>query len=243
MNKIIFTELKLLLREPAALFFSILLPVGLMLVLGSIPAFRKPSPDLGGMRIIDNHFPAMMTMLAVMTLAFAIVPATLALYREKGVLRRMSTTPVHPGRLLGAQLLINAVIGVVAALLMIVLGGLVHDVPFPRQFGGFVVAFVLGSASLFAIGLVIAAMAGPKSAPVIGNVIMFPLMFVGGMWMPRETMPEFLQRVGDFLPVAPFGQAIRDTWAGAWPQPVHLVVMLVTLVAAGVLAVRLFRWE
>jgi ABC-2 type transport system permease protein len=243
MRKILITETKLLLREPAAFFFSILLPVGLMLVLGSIPAFQRPSPDLGGQRLIDNHFPAMMTMLAVMTLAFAIIPGTLALYRDKGVLRRMSTTPVHPGRLLGAQLLINAVVAVIATLLMIVLGGLVHDVPVPGQLAGFVLAFVLGCASLFAIGLVIAAVAGPKSAPVIGNVIMFPLMFVGGVWMPRETMPEVLRRIGDFLPVAPFGQAMRDTWAGGPPQLVHLVVMAVTLLVAGGLAIRLFRWE
>ncbi|RBQ15715.1 ABC transporter permease [Spongiactinospora rosea] len=243
MRKILTVETRLLLREPAGLIFAVLLPIGLLLILGSLPTFRTPDPKLGGMRLIDNHFPAMMTALAVVTLAFVFVPSALALYREKGILRRMSTTPVHPVKLLAAQLVLNGVTAVVAVVLMIVAGGLVHGVPAPRNVAGFALSFVLGVASLFAIGLTIAAVVGAKAAPAIGNVLMFPLLFFSGVWMPREMMPEALRRIGDFLPVAPFGQAMRDTWAGGSPQVLNLVAMAMTLLGAGVVAVRTFRWE
>ena len=103
---------------------------------------------------------------------------------------------------------------------------------------------MLGTASLFGLGLLIAAVApNAKSAPAIGSLLMFPLLYISGMWTPRETMPELVQRIGDFLPMAPFGDALRATWAGHAPQPLHLVVMAATVLITGVAAARLFRWE
>ncbi|GLW12446.1 transport permease protein [Microtetraspora sp. NBRC 13810] len=239
MTKILAMETKLYLREPAGLLISLLLPLGLLLGIGGISA-----PDPGDQQTLETHLPGMMTTLAVMTLGFTILPGTLAAYRESGVLRRMSTTPVSPGKVLVVQLLINLVVAVLAGVVLIVAGNLVHGIAVPRQPGWFVLAFVLGSASLFAIGLLLAALVpNAKLASGIGSVLMFPLMFVSGMWMARETMPEFLRRIGDFLPVAPFGQALRDTWWGAAPNPRDLIVITLTLVVAGAVAVRFFRWE
>ncbi|GAA5048751.1 ABC-2 type transport system permease protein [Thermocatellispora tengchongensis] len=244
MSKILTVEAKLFLREPAALLFALLLPLVLLLGLGSLPRFQEAVPELGGQRIIDTHFPSMMMLLGLITLAFTVMPATLATYRESGVLRRMSTTPVRAGRLLTAQLLINVVVAVLASTILTVLGWAVLDIGLPREPLGFAVSFVLGGASLFALGLLIASISPTaKAAPGIGTVLMFPLMFISGMWVPRESMPEVLRQIGDFLPVAPFGQALRDTWAGHAPNPRDLVVMAATVLIAGGAAARLFRWE
>jgi ABC-2 type transport system permease protein len=244
MIKITAVELKLLLREPAALFFTLVLPLGLLLGLGSLPDYQKTIPGLSNQRIIDTQLPAMMIVLAVVTTAFTLLPAALVGYRETGVLRRMSTTPVRPGKLLTAQLVINVAVAVVATALMVVLGNVVHGIALPRQMAGFLLTFVLGCASIFAVGLLIAALApNAKAAPGIGSLLMFPMLFIGGVWMAREMMPDLLRQIGDFLPVAPFGQALRDTWAGAAPQPLHLIVMTATLILFGGAAVRLFRWE
>ncbi|GIH93121.1 ABC transporter permease [Planobispora siamensis] len=244
MNKMILVEAKLFLREPGSLIFAIMLPLGLLLVLGMIPDMREVSPEMGGQRVIDNHLPAMMTILAVVTMAFTVLPGTLAAYRETGVLRRMSTTPVSPLRLLAAQLVNNLVVAVVATALLIGLGHLVHGTPFPGNPPAFAAVFLLGTASLFGVGLLIAALAPTaKSAPGIGSILMFPLMFMAGMWIPRELMPDLVRQIGDFLPMAPFGQALRDTWAGQAPQTLNLVVMAATLAVTGALAARLFRWQ
>ncbi|GAA3443115.1 ABC transporter permease [Planomonospora venezuelensis] len=244
MNKMILVEAKLFLREPGALIFAILLPLGLLLGLGMIPDFQEASPEMGGQRVIDNHLPAMMTILAVVTMALTVLPGTLAAYRESGVLRRMSTTPVSPFRLLVAQLVNNLAVAVVATALLVGLSHLVHGTPFPGSPLSFAGVFLLGTASLFGLGLLIAALAPTaKSAPGIGSILMFPLLFMAGMWIPRELMPDLVRRIGDFLPMAPFAQALRDTWAGHAPQTLHLVVMAATLLAFGALAARLFRWQ
>ncbi|MEU6785731.1 ABC transporter permease [Nonomuraea angiospora] len=241
--KLLLVETKLHLREWPFLLFTIGLPVALLLVLGlSIPDMTQPGAS--GERAVDTQMPSLMTLLSLLTLACSVVPAVLTGYREQGVLRRMSTTPVHPARLLGVQLLINLVVGAVTTALLIVTGSLVFGSAAPRQWVGFILVFLLGSAALQAIGLVIAALApNAKVAPGIGSAVMFPLMFLGGMWVPRDLMPDALRTVSDYSVAGPFAQALRDTWAGHAPQTAHLVVVGAALLIFSGLAVRLFRWE
>jgi len=244
MKKMILTEIKLFLRDPIGPLFAILLPLVLLLGLGSTPGLQEAPPEMGGERIVDTHFPTMMVVLAVVTMALTTLPATLVSYRESGVLRRMSTTPVNPVRLLVAQVVNNLAVAIVAAALLIGFGYLILGLTPPRNMLAFAGVFVLGTASMFGLGLLISALApSAKSAPGIGSLLMFPLLFMSGMWVPREFMPTLVRQVGDFLPMAPFATALRDTWAGHAPQPLHLVVVAVTLLITGGLATRLFRWE
>ena len=73
----------------------------------------EPDPALGGLRFIDVFVPSLVV-ITVGTLGIQTLPIRLATYREKGVLRRLSTTPAHPLRLLVAQLVIYAVTAVIA---------------------------------------------------------------------------------------------------------------------------------
>jgi ABC-2 type transport system permease protein len=227
------------------MFFILLLPLGLLLVLGSaIPGFREPLPEWGGERIVDTQLPAMMIILSVATSAFTAIPTVLAVYRERGILRRLSVTPASPGLLLGVQLVINLVSAIIAATLTIVAGSLVLGSRIPAQLGWFAVSFVLGVSALFAVGLMLAAVVpSSRAAGGVGAVVMFPLLFLGGMWLPREAMPEILRKVSDFTPTGPFGQALRDSWSGTTPEPLHLAVLFAWTLIAGYTAARLFRWE
>jgi ABC-2 type transport system permease protein len=244
MRKILTVETKLLLRDWPSVAISVALPVALLLGLGQIPTLRTPDPTFGGQRFIDAQLPAQMVLLALLTISFTMLPSVLTTYRERGVLRRMSTTPVHPARLLGAQLLINLAVAVVATVLILMAGRLILGSQIPTNIVAFLLVFLLGTAAMLAMGLVIASIApNSKSAPGIGSVAMFPLMFVGGMWIPREVMPETLRTISDYSVVGPFVNAMRDAWAGDLPQLPHLAVIVVGLALFGALAVKLFRWE
>lgn len=244
MKKILIVESKLLSRDWLAAAITLVLPVGLLLILGQIPALREPSPELGGQRFVDAQLPAQMILLALLTTAFTVLPGAMTAYREQGVLRRMSTTPMHPGRLLGAQLLLNLMLALISAVVVIVMGRLVLGSHIPAQPAGFLLVYLLGAAAMLAVGLVIAGIApNSKVAPAIGSLMMFPLLFVAGMWIPREVMPGPLRTISDYSVVGPFVNAMRDTWAGGWPQLPHLAVMIAGLVLFSGLAVRVFRWE
>ncbi|OPG13165.1 ABC transporter permease [Microbispora sp. GKU 823] len=238
-------EARLFLREPMAVFFAIVLPVGLLLGLGAtIPGFRDADPSLGGQRFVDAPFTAMMVLLSIVTLGLSVLPGTLVIYRERGVLRRLSTTPVRPGALLAAQLLINVVVSVVATTLTLALGHLILGVPLPGSPWAFVAIFVLGTLTMLTIGLLLAAVTpNSRVAQGVGSALMFPLLFLAGMWLPRPLMPEILRRISDFTPTGAFGQGLMDALGGHVPQPLHLAVLAGWALAAGLAAARLFRWE
>ncbi len=241
LSKIVTIEAKLLLREPGAWVSAVLLPIFILVVLGMIPMMRTPDPVFDGLRFIDLFVPS----LVVMTLAIIGVntlPVRLASYREKGVLRRLATTPVNPAFLLVAQLVINVGMAVGSVLLLIVVGWLAFQIPLPQDPGGFALAFGLGMTSLFALGLLIAALAPSSRVATAATVPVFILvMLVGGVYVPRIFLPEFLVRIGDFTP--PGVQAILDAWQGIAPNPLPLAAMAAVTVAAGMVAARWFRWE
>jgi ABC-2 type transport system permease protein len=152
-------------------------------VLGSIPGFREPSEDLGGLRVIDIYVPIVIAFVLAM-LALSLVPTALATYRERGVLRRLATTPLPPARLLLAQMVTGVTTALLTVILVIAVGALVFGVAMPKQAGGFLLALVLGSASVFAIGLVLAAVAPTgRAASGLGSMLFFPMLFFAGLYV------------------------------------------------------------
>ncbi len=243
MRKLIGTEVRLLLREPVAVFFAVAFPSLLVIILGSIPSFRQPDKDIGGLRVIDLYVTIAITLVLAM-LALQGAPGVVATYRERGVLRRLSTTPVHPARLLGAQLVTWVSTALLSAVLVMLVGRIGFSVPVPHELVGFLVALLLSAAALFAIGLFVAAVApNGKAGNAIGVMLFFPVMFFAGLWVPREAMPAALRRIGDFTPLGAGEQALHDAAAGAWPHLGQLAVLVGYLVVFGAAAARLFRWE
>jgi ABC-2 type transport system permease protein len=237
------TELRLFVREPVPAFFVLAFPTILVIILGSIPDFRKPSPDLGGGRVIDLYV-GIAVLLSLASLALQFSPSVLATYREKGILRRLATTPVPPAKLLGAQLVTSIVTAIASSCLVLAVGRIFFDVPLADQFTGFVLAFLLSAAGVLAIGLVIAALApSGKAANGIGTLLFFPSMFFAGLWTPREVMPGIIQRIGDFTPLGAGERALNDAMTGHWPNLLSATVLLAYVVVFGVAAGRLFRWS
>jgi ABC-2 type transport system permease protein len=173
-----------------------------------------------------------------------VLPTTLAGYREKGVLRRLATTPVRPAYLLIAQLVLYAAAAVFVVAVLVVAGNLLFGTPVPERFPAFLASAVLGMAALFAIGLLIAAVApSGKGANAIGMVLFFPSLFLGGVYIPRETMPAVLRDIGDYTPLGAALKTMRDAWMGTEPRLAQLAIMAAYAVVAGLAAARLFRWE
>lgn len=246
-------EGKLFLREPMSVGFGVLFPTAIMLILGAVPALREPSVEFDGARFVDGWAPTALVMgLAIIGLQH--IPTVLATYRENGILRRVSTTPVHPATILVAQLIVALAAALTAAAILIVSAWLVLDVPLPQHLLGFVLAFVSGFGALLAIGLLIAAVApNVRAANGVAILAFMLVMFVGGVYVPRFLMPEFLVRLGDYTP--PGVQSLLDTWSSntavaaavgaeaTGAQPLQLGIMALIAVAAGWTAARLFRWE
>jgi ABC-2 type transport system permease protein len=244
LRKLTSTEFKLFARERAGPIWGVAFPLLLLIIFGSIPGFRSPvSKALPGVSILDAYVPILIAFVLAM-LALNVLPSVLAGYREKGILRRLATTPVGPGRVLAAQLAVSVGMTVVTLVLLLAVARVAYQVPLPRQAGGFALAALLAAAALLSIGLFIAAVAsGGRMANAVGAIIFFPLMFFAGLWLPISSMPPVLQHISHATPLGAAAQALQDSWQGQWPHPLQLVTLAAYAVVFGVAAARLFRWE
>lgn len=236
------SELRLFVREPAAVFWSVGFPVLLLVILGSIPMFRLTDPS-NGIRMINQYTPVILLM-SLSFLAITTLPATIATYRERLVLKRLATTPIGSRRMLGAQLLLYLGLSVVMSALVLTVARLVFDVPLPKQFFGFALTLIIAISAVLSIGMLVAAIVpSSRSAGAVGAMLFFPLMFFAGLWIPIPAMPDGLAEISRRTPLGIATEAMTTTTAGDWPVWWALPLLAAYAVVCSVVAVRYFRWE
>jgi ABC-2 type transport system permease protein len=237
------TEVRLFRREPGALFWILLFPTLLLVILGSIPSFRNHEANLGGLRTIDVYVPVAV-LLGMIVGGLQSMPQTLTGYRERGILRRMSTTPVRPTALLTAQMTVYGGAALASALLALAVGRFAFDVRLPEQLFGYLLALVLAVLAALALGAVVSALSRTtKIAGAIGSAVFFPAMFCAGVWAPVQTMPHVLARIVGYTPFGAAAEALNRAAAGHWPGWTHLGVLVVWTLLLTAAASRWFRWE
>jgi ABC-2 type transport system permease protein len=235
------TESKLFLREWPVLFFVFALPLGLLTLFslmyggdGSDPAENIPA----------GFLPTMSIGIAISILGTAALGTVLSAYREKGILRRLSTTPVTPLKLLAAQLVVHLVAAAAVIVTVIAVGTLAFDAPAPKNLAALVVAVLGYCLVTFSIGLLLSAvLPNSKLVGIVSNVIFFPMMFFAGVWTPGDLMPESLRVLRDTTPMGAGMSAMQDAWGGSWPSAIHLVSMVALSIGCVAFAARFFRWE
>lgn len=238
------TQFKVFLREPLAVFFGLVFPSVLLVVIGTaFPGATDPAAAFDGRSLVDVYASTSIV-LGLATVAIFLLPVALGGDRERGILRRLSTTPVHPRALVAAHLAVQLAVVTVASVAAIVIGILVFGIAFPENLGWFIVSFALGAVSLLAVGLLIGAVAPTaSSAQGLGMLLYFPLLFFAGVYIPLQVMPEGVRTISGYTPAGATVQALSDSWVGGVPQTSGLLVMVAYAIVAGSLAVRLFRWD
>ena len=241
MTALVRTEARLLVREVVPLLWGTGLPVLLLFVMGL--ASRGPDPSLGGDTLVAVYEPVLIAF-TLATFALQGLPAVLAGYRERGILRRLNATPVGAARLLGAQLVVNLATGLISTAGILVAGRLAFGVAAPRQAAGFALALILTAGAMLALGLLVASLARTgRVAGATGTMLFLALMFFAGLWIPRAEMPAGLRQAGDGTPLGAAVSALQHSLAGQWPSAAGLGALTGYAVVSGLLAWRFFRWE
>ncbi|MEU3502971.1 ABC transporter permease, partial [Streptomyces hundungensis] len=194
-------------------------------------------------RFVDAYVPVAVLLSMIMA-GLQAMPPVITGYRERGILRRMSVTPVRPSALLGAQMGLHGAAALLSAVLSLTVGRIVFDVALPRQLFGYALALLLAVLSALALGALVSALSRTsKVASAIGSAVFFPMMFSAGVWLPVQAMPDTLGRIVELLPFGAAAQALNEAAAGGWPGWDHLGVLALWAVLLSAAATRWFRWE
>jgi ABC-2 type transport system permease protein len=242
-GKIVHNEFRLSYRRPVALIAGVGIPLLLMLIFGNLSAFHQIVPGFGGFDIYDAYVPVL-AMFALAMIALLGLPMPLASYRELGVLRRLSTTPVPPLWLLAAQGVVQFGVALVALAVLFGVSITAFGVPAPASLSGMLLSLALTVAGLFPVGLLVAAVAKTaNAASVIGRITFFPMIFFAGLWLPRALMPPLLLDISNFTPLGAAVQALQASMLTGFPATQPLLVLAGYAVLFGYLARRFVRWE
>jgi ABC-2 type transport system permease protein len=242
--KMTWMEAKLFMREPVAAFFTLVFPL-LYLFLFGIISGNEPTPQFSGQRTIDASIPGLTAVVICITGLMAI-NMTMSTYREKGILRRLRTTPVSPMVVLIAQVVVVFTMTALGMLLLVTAGTLVYHVRFEGNAFSLLAGFVLSSLSFFSLGFILAGtMPTARSAWIVGMVLMYPMMFLSGAFFTVDILPAAIQKVSAFMPLTYVVNLLRGLWNGQ-PWGDHLLdvgVLAGMLVLGIIVSAKTFRWE
>jgi ABC-2 type transport system permease protein len=230
-------------RQPAGMIAGIGLSVGLLILFGELPVFRQSSGRLGDLTTFDVYIPILIA-LAIGIIALVYLPGPLVSYREQGILRRLSATPVPASWVLAAQMAVQTAIMAVAVLLILFVSTVCYGASAPANPGGLILALVLAIAAMFTLGLSIAAVARTANAARgIMGAAFYPLMFFAGLWDPVQQMPGWIQAISHLTPLGAAVQAMQDSLNVGFPPAAPLLVLAAYALVFGYLCKRFFRWN
>lgn len=240
--KMTWVEFKLFLREPIAAFFTLVFPLMLLAIFGSIFG-NEPSEFMGGLGSMDVSTPAYIAMI-IGTVGLMSGPISLASYREQGILRRFRAAPLRPVVIIGAQVVIYFLMTVLSVALLVAAAHFVYGVQMPEAPIDVFLAFCLSLASFLAAGFVLASlMPTARTTQIVAMVIFYPMLFLSGAAGPREIMPETIRQISELLPLTHVNILIADLWFGKGWSLVSVAVLAGMLVIGVIAAARTFRWE
>ncbi len=229
------------LREPLAPVMGIIFPVILLFLFGFIG--KAVGGDYSGLSLFDLYVPTIIV-IGMITIALYSVPFTLVRDREVGWLRRLSTTPLSPQKLLLSLLIVNLFFGLMTIIVTILGSIYLFGAPLDINVFYFVISILLTILVMFSLGLLVAAVAPTQRfAQGLVGALFFPLLFFAGLWVQPAMVGDPLQSI---MYYSPAGAAVRALLYSVFNQPppyLELVAMVVYSILFGTLAVRYFRWQ
>lgn len=242
--KLIMVQSRLYLREPIAVFFTLLLAPLLLIMMGIIIG-NKPDPLFGGRGYLDAYVPAYAAMVIgiVSLTAVAIETAT---RRETGVLRRFRVTPLRPLVYIASDVLVYFCMIILGILLLFLLAGTVYRVRPEGSPLALMMGVSLSAVAFLPLGYVLAGLVrSARIATVIGNVLLYPMVILSGAAMPREVMPATVRDASRFIPLTHVVTLLRGLWSGnsLGDHMTEVAVLAILAVAGTLVAAWTFRWE
>jgi ABC-2 type transport system permease protein len=173
---------------------------------------------------------------------------TLVSWRENKLLRRLRLAPVGVGSIVGARIGIAVAIGLIQMAVFLAIATLPYfGLQLTSAWWMAIPLVVCGILAFMSIGLLVGAIAKTQqAATAIANLIILPMAFLGGAFIPLDFAPNWVREASYVMPLRYLVTGMQDVMArGEGPAsalPAIGVLLGFTLVV-GAIAVRMFRWD
>ncbi len=229
-------ELRLFSRETNVLIFVFGFPVVTMLVLSGVfgtdtgqEGFEFTSPT--------DYYSVAYFGIVLCSIGLIMLPAHIAGYRERGVLRRFNTSGMPFWSFAVAQFLSGATFAVLGFGSLIITATLANGLPSVDDPARMVVGLVVSTLAFISIGVALGMLLpNAKAAQGLGLTLFFPMFLLAGGGPPLESLTGTMRSMADWLPLTHAIRSIQEPWLDLGDGQPHL------LIVSGIAVVSTIVW-
>jgi ABC-2 type transport system permease protein len=233
-------------RNRRARLLTLVFPILLLVIFDGV--FHGGHVEVSGVTINYGAFfvPSVIVFtLTVTTLAMLI--NSVVSQRELGILKRRRATPLPAWALVLSQSLTVIAMALTAVILLIAIAAIAFGTsPEANGIPTLVLGVIFGSAAFCGLSYALSTFVdSAESAQPMIQLIMFPLFFISGVWVPTSQLPSWLNAIASIFPVEHVADLMHRAYVGVVPAgPVLLDAAILAgwAVAGAAVASRRFQW-
>ncbi|MDG1266874.1 MAG: ABC transporter permease [Ilumatobacter sp.] len=234
-------------RVPVALFFTLILPLVMLVLFNAL--FRDDTVTIdGGEWSIRQFYTGGLAAYTAVSATYSNIGNMVPIRRDEGILKRWRSTPLPTWIYLVGLIGASVLIAFTGTILMLATGYAFYDLSIvwakmPAAF----VTLLVGVASFAALGMALVSMikTASSSAAVV-NATILPLAFISDVFVATDQ-DSTLATIANLFPLKPFVNAFQDCFNPFVEAPAFALDKLAFVaswgVAGAVIAVKRFTWE
>jgi ABC-2 type transport system permease protein len=244
-------ELKQFLRSREAVVFTVVFPVMLIVIFGSI--FKG---DLGDGVRFTQYFVTGMIASGLMVVGFQSLAIQIPIERDRGVLKRLRGTPMPPAAYFLGKIGMVFVTAVAETVLLLAVAVPLFGVTLPStaaRWATFAWVSLLGITACTLCGIAFSSVARTgRSAPAVVTPVALVLQFISGVFFVFTSLPTWMQQIAALFPLKWMCQGMRSVFlpdsfasqepAGSWELGKVALVLAAWCVGGLILCLLTFRW-
>ena len=239
-------QFRLFLREFFGFFFTLVFPVLMLILFGSIFGNNPIFPE-SEIRMIDITIPAYSVMVIGVT-GLMSFPLTLSEYKEKKIYKRFDATPVGKKNIILAQITVNITMTLIGILILLIAGKLLYRIKIQGSAISVCFAVLFSIAAMFSMGFLFTAIGkDAKMTNLLCYLFYFIMLFLSGATMPASLFPESIKTFSGLLPMTYAVNLMQGIFAGNglgvhWKEILILGVLTVIFTGTGAFLYRKKDW-
>ena len=247
-----FLEVKQFMRQRESVVFTLLFPVLLLLIFGSV--FKD---EIAPGVTFSQYFVAGMIASGLVNTGFQQLAITIPMERDDGTLKRLRGTPAPASSYFIGKIILVFVSMSIQVILLLIFGVLLYGITLPSDAAHWITftwVMLLGLISSTLLGIAFSSV--PKSgrgASAVVSPIVIILQFFSGVFFVFTQLPSWMQNFAAIFPLKWLTQGMRAVFlpesfaaqevAGSWELGETALVLGIWSIAGFFLALKTFRWE
>ncbi|MDT8398195.1 MAG: ABC transporter permease [Pseudomonadales bacterium] len=168
-------------------------------------------------------------------------------YRRKGILKRLFVTPIAPGDFIAGLVLSRLLICLMQLSILLLIAVFLLKISIVGNLASLYLIIILGTMIFLCLGFCVGSFAKTQqTVAAVGNIVIFPQIFLSGIFYPLASLPALIQPIAAALPLTFVANALREIINNGLSLAeiaTDLIGMGLWLAIAFILAVRLFVWK